>query len=226
MRVLLVEDDPEVAATMEAALADAGNQVVVAPDGETGLDTALSGNFHVIVLDWMLPRRDGASLCRALREARVAIPILMVSARDTVEDRVRGLDAGADDYLVKPFAVSELLARVRALARRTGARRQRVIRVADLAIDTAERRVERGGRAIVLGKREYELLEALALNERRVLSREVILGSVWCADPVASNTVDVHIMALRRKIDSDHPVKLIHTIRGVGYSLRVPEGDE
>ncbi|MFM7322716.1 MAG: response regulator transcription factor [Armatimonadota bacterium] len=223
MRILLVEDDPEVAAVLSSSLRDAGYDVLVAADGEAGLEAGRSPSLHAIVLDWMLPRRDGASLCRALREERVATPLLMISARDPVEDRIRGLDAGADDYLTKPFAITELLARLRALLRRSGPRRQRMIRIDTLVIDTAERRVERDGRAVVLGKREYELLAALAINERRVLTREVILSSVWCADPVASNTVDVHIMALRRKIDSESTVKLIHTIRGVGYMLRVPE---
>lgn len=223
MRILLVEDDPEVADVLSAALRDAGYEVLVTSDGEAGLAAGRNTNLHAIILDWMLPRRDGASLCRALREDRVATPILMISARDTVEDRVRGLDAGADDYLTKPFAVTELLARLRALLRRSGSRRQRMLRIDTLTIDTAERRVERNGRAIVLGRREYELLVALAINERRVLTRDVIVSSVWCADPVASNTVDVHIMALRRKVDADSEVKLIHTIRGVGYTLRVPE---
>lgn len=221
MRVLLVEDEAGIAEFVQRGLQENHYGVAVAADGETGLRLALEQRFGVIVLDIMLPRRDGLSVCRELRERRVTTPILMLTARDAVRDRVRGLETGADDYLCKPFDFSELLARVQALTRRDRVHKGRLVRIADLEVDTAARSVTRGGRRMDLTAREYDLLEALAAHEGQILSREVIQERVWMDDESYSNTVDVHIKGLRRKIDADHPVKLIHTVYGQGYVLEV-----
>ncbi|HHX39408.1 MAG TPA: response regulator transcription factor [Armatimonadetes bacterium] len=221
MRVLLVEDEAGIAEFVQRGLQEYHYHVTVAPDGETGLRLALEQRFGVIILDIMLPRRDGWSVCRELRERRVTTPILMLTARDAVRDRVRGLETGADDYLCKPFDFSELLARVQALTRRDRIHKGRLIRVADLEVDTTARTVARAGRRMDLTAREYELLEALAAHEGQILSREVIQERVWMDDESYSNTVDVHIKGLRKKIDADFPVKLIHTVYGQGYVLEV-----
>lgn len=223
MRILLIEDEAPIAAVVKKGLEEARYRVDVASDGVTGLQMALAEGYSLILLDLMLPGRDGWSVCEALRSRRVRTPILMLTARDTVQDRVRGLETGADDYLPKPFDFAELLARVRALLRREQIHKSRVIRVADLEIDTAGGRVSRGGQEIRLTPREYSLLEALAANEGRVLTREVILERIWADDESYSNTVDVHVGVLRKKIDAGRPVKLIHTVHGLGYTLRVPE---
>lgn len=223
MRVLLIEDERAIAAVVKRGLESARFSVDVAADGETGLKLALESPYSVIVLDLMLPGRDGWSICRELRDRRVTTPILMLTARDTVEDRVRGLETGADDYLPKPFDFTELLARIRALLRRDKVHKARVIRVADLEIDTAAGRVSRGGQEVHLTRREYSLLEALAANEGRVLTREVILDRIWMDEESYSNTVDVHIGLLRKKIDAGQVVKLIQTVHGVGYTLKSPD---
>jgi len=171
----------------------------------------------------MLPGADGWEVCAALRARRDTTPILMLTARDAVEDRVRGFETGADDYLSKPFHFAELLARVRGLLRRDKIHRGRIIRIADLEIDTTAGLARRAGQEVHLTPREYTLLEALAASEGRVLTREMIQDRVWRDEESYSNTVDVHITYLRRKIDADHPVKLIHTVRGAGYVLRGPE---
>jgi DNA-binding response OmpR family regulator len=171
----------------------------------------------------MLPGMDGWAICRELRERRRGVPILMLSARDAVPDRVRGLDLGADDYLPKPFEFPELLARVRALLRRDKVHRTRVIRVADLVLDTGQRQVTRAGKDIALSRREYDLLEALAGHQGQILTREVIQERVWADEDSYSNTVDVYIGLLRKKIDNGHAQKLIQTVRGVGYTLRIPD---
>jgi two-component system copper resistance phosphate regulon response regulator CusR len=211
---------------IQRGLQDAGYSVDVAADGLTGRRMAQEHTFHLIVLDLMLPGMSGLRVCEDLRAQRITVPILMLTARDGVDDRVRGLDAGADDYLPKPFAFPELLARVRALLRRDKIHRSRIIRVADLAIDTAQRRVERAGVEIGLSHREYELLEALAARESQVLTREVIQERIWMDESSVSNTVDVYIGMLRKKIDAGHDVKLIHTVRGTGYTLRAPDPEE
>ncbi len=225
MRILLVEDEAAIAAVVRRGLEEARFAVDVAEDGETGLRLALERAYDLIVLDLLLPKRDGWSVCAELRARRNTTPILMLTARDAVEDRVRGLETGADDYLPKPFAFPELLARVRALLRRDKLHKGRLIRIADLEIDTAAARVRRGGEEIHLTPREYTLLEALALNEGRVLTREVIQERVWRDEESYSNTVDVHIAVLRKKIDAGRPVKLIQTVHGLGYTLRAPDAE-
>ena len=226
MKILLVEDEGSIAAMIRRGLEASKYVVDTAADGMTGLEMALETTYGLIILDVMLPRMDGWRVCEELRMRRNAVPILMLTARDGVEDRVRGLDAGADDYLPKPFDFTELMARVRALLRRDKVHRVRVIRVGDLEIDTAQRRVTRAGAQIGLSHREYELLEALAAHESKVLTREAIQERIWMEEDAYSNTVDVYIGLLRKKIDAGHQVKLIQTVRGFGYTLRLPEGEE
>lgn len=223
MRVLLIEDDEPIAEVVKAGLEEARLTVDVATDGETGLRMALGGEYAAIVLDLMLPRLDGWSVCRALRARRDTTPILMLTARDAVADRVQGLELGADDYLPKPFDFTELVARVRALLRRDRIHKSQVIRIADLEIDTASATVRRAGREVHLTPREFRLLEALAAHEGHVLSRERIQERVWGDAESYSNTVDVHITALRKKIDAGHEVKLIQTVHGIGYTVRTPD---
>lgn len=220
MKLLVIEDDLEIASAIREGLEDAGFVVQVVRDGERGLRVALNGKFSLIILDLMLPSLDGTAICRELREARNSTPILMLSARDTLRDRVTGLELGADDYLGKPFQFEELLARIRALLRRDKIIKSSEIKVDDLLIDTAARVVYRAGKEIVLTQREYTLLEALAAREGQVLTRDTIQHAVWTDEFSTSNTVDVHVRNLRKKIDGDYPRKLIHTIVGAGYSLR------
>jgi two-component system copper resistance phosphate regulon response regulator CusR len=223
MRILVVEDDSVIANLIQKGLERARYEVEVAGDGAAGLKKALGGRYDLIILDLMLPGRDGWSVCAALRERREVVPILMLTARDAVDDRVRGLEAGADDYLHKPFDFRELLARVRALLRRDKLHKTRVVRIADLEVDTSANRVSRGGHEIQLTPREYTLLEALVLNEGRVLTREMIQDRVWRDDESFPNTVNVHVANLRKKIDAEHEVKLIQTVHGLGYTLRRPD---
>ena len=223
MKLLLIEDERPIAAVIRRGLEGARFQVDVAEDGEAGLALALTGEYSLIILDLMLPKRDGWSVCGALRNRRVTTPILMLTARDTVDDRVKGLETGADDYLPKPFDFSELIARVRALLRRDKVHKSRVIQIADLEIDTVAGSVKRAGADLHLTRREYTLLEALAVNEGRVLTREAIQDRVWMDEESYSNTVDVHIGTLRKKVDAGHDVRLIHTVHGMGYMLRAPE---
>lgn len=223
MRILLIEDDDVIAERIKAGLEKARFTVDVAFDGDTGLQMAREGPYAALILDLMLPGRDGWSVCEALRLRRNPVPILMLTARGGVEDRVHGLNAGADDYLPKPFDFNELLARVRALLRRDQMHKSQVIQIADLEIDAGSRQVRRGGREIALTPREFALLEALARNEGRPLTREYILERVWSDDESYSNTVSFHVASLRKKVDADYAVKLIHTVHGVGYVLRGPE---
>lgn len=225
MRILVVEDENAIARVVRRGLEQAHFSVEVAEDGVAGLEKALEENFALVILDLMLPKMDGWRVCEELRRRRMQVPILMLTARGAVDDRVRGLEMGADDYLPKPFDFKELLARVRALMRRDKIHRTRTIRVADLEIDTAQRRVCRAGEEIGLSHREYDLLEALAAHEGQVLTREVIQERIWMDDESYSNTVDVYIGLLRKKIDAAHEVKLIRTVRGVGYALRGPEAE-
>ncbi len=223
MRVLVVEDEPAIADFIVRGLTEQGYAVDLARDGAVALELASVGSFEVIVLDILLPKIDGLAVCRGLRERGDKTPVLMLTARDTVEDRVRGLDTGADDYLVKPFAFAEFVARVRALSRREPTMTDPVLRVADLELDTTTRTASRGDQNIVLTTKEYALLEYLMRNPNRVLTRTMITERVWNYDTLnAANVIDVYIGHLRRKIDDGHAVRLIHTVRGAGYKIAVP----
>lgn len=219
MRILLIEDEAAIAEVIQEGLEQSGYDVAVAGDGRTGLQMAEDGLYALLILDVMLPGLDGWTVCRRLREQQDARPILMLTARDSVDDRVHGLELGADDYLPKPFAFPELRARVQALLRRDRMHKGRMIRIADLEIDTRLRRVKRGGENVTLTPREYSLLEALAGRQGQTLTRELIQEVVWFDEDSFSNTVDVHVMSLRRKVDSGRVVKLIQTVHGVGYRL-------
>lgn len=220
MRVLVVEDDQEISAALRTGLEDVGYDVHIVRDGERAIRLLSRAKFSVVLLDLMLPGADGFRVCQSMRESGDTTPVLMLTARDGVKDRVTGLDTGADDYLAKPFEFEELLARIRALLRRELAAKSAVVQVEDLVVDTAKRRVERGGRPIHLTPREYDLLVALAMGSSRILTREIIQQIVWNADDTSSNTVDAHMRNLRKKIDHAFPKKLIHTIYGVGYILK------
>jgi DNA-binding response OmpR family regulator len=219
--ILLVEDERRLAQVVRRVLEEEGNTVDIAADGNDGLAIAKEGSHDVIVLDILLPGMDGIEVCRTLRADRFDTPILLLTALDGVEDRVRGLDAGADDYLPKPFAFQELLARLRALGRRrVQAREPDRLEVADLALDLRRRRAERAGKTIELSPKEFALLEFLVRNEGRVVTRTHILDHVWGYDySPDSNLVDVYVTYLRRKLDRGHNRKLIRTVRGVGYAL-------
>lgn len=220
MRILVVEDEPAIAGFIEQGLAEAGYAVDLAADGADALHWAAIADYDLIVLDVMLPDIDGLAVCGQLRARGLSTPVLMVTARDAIDDRVAGLDRGADDYLVKPFAFAELLARVRALLRREPVYRGTVLQVADLTLDTAQRTVQRAGRPISLTSKEYSLLEFLMRHPNQTLTRAVIAEHVWNYDfDNVSNLIDVHIFGLRRKIDDAHGAKLLHTVRGVGYRL-------
>ena len=226
MKILIIEDNAGIGKLVRQGLEDARFHVDWVQDGARGLTLTEEHRYSVIVLDLMLPKVDGWQVCKELRARRNRTPVLMLTARDAVEDRVRGLDLGADDYLPKPFDFAELLARVRALMRRDKIHHTRMIRVGDLEIDTAQRRASRAGRVLGLSRREYELLESLAANEGRVLTREAIQERVWMAENSFSNTVDVYIRMLRKKIDVGRPVKMIQTVHGVGYTLRLPHTED
>jgi DNA-binding response OmpR family regulator len=223
MRILVVEDERKVASFIRQGLAEEGYAVDVATDGAAALDLALGGtSYDLIVLDVMLPKRDGFAVLRALREHRMAAPVLLLTARDNVPDKVAGLDLGADDYLTKPFAFDEFLARVRALLRRRAAPRTPVLQLLDLRLDPATRQVTRGDRTISLTAREYALLEYFLRNAGRVLTRPLLAEHVWGIDfDPESNVIDVYVGYLRRKIDLPGEVRLLHTTRGAGYVLRV-----
>jgi heavy metal response regulator len=225
MRILLVEDDPNIAGFIRKGLREEHYAVDLAPDGEEGLLMAQAAAYDLLILDIMLPKLDGVTVCRRLRADRNPTPILLLTARDEVEDKVAGLDAGADDYLAKPFAFPELLARVRALLRRGNAPQPTHLKVADLELDPVAHRLWRAGREITLTGKEYALLEYLLRNANRVLTRTAIIEHVWDIHfDAMTNIVDVHIRALRAKIDRDFSSPLIHTVRGVGYVLKTPEG--
>ena len=220
MRVLVVEDEPGIAQFIRQGLREAGYAVDVAYDGEEGLDYVYVAEYDVLVLDILLPKLDGLDVLHALRARGVKTPVLLLTAKDTVEDRVRGLDSGADDYLVKPFAFPELVARLRALLRRPPLQIDPVLHLGDLAMDTARREVRRGGRVIELSPREFTLLEYFMRHPRHVLTRTQLAEHVWNFDFFNdSNVVDVYIGYLRRKIDRGSDRPLLQTVREVGYRL-------
>lgn len=218
MRILLVEDDPELASVIESGLAEQGFQVAREHDFASGKARAVLGQFDVIVLDVMLPGGSGFDLCRYLRQRGVGTPVLMLTARDAVDDRVQGLESGADDYLTKPFAFRELVARVRALARRRPIPLPETVSVADLSVDLRSHRVERAGKPIELTAKEFALLEFFVEHQGEVVDRASISTHVWDEnhDPF-TNVLEVLVRRLRRKIDDGFDVKLIHTFRGAGY---------
>jgi len=220
-----VEDDHKIAGYVKRGLEEEGYAVDAAYDGRDGLDWALAAPYDLFILDVMLPGLDGFSLCRELRRQGIQAPVLMLTARDAVDDRVDGLDAGADDYLVKPFAFRELLARLRALLRRAAdAPKRTVLQAGDLTLDTRTQRVQRGERTIELTAKEFAVLECMMRDPGRVLSRTVIADHVWSYDAYnQSNVIDVYIRNLRRKIDDGSERKLIETVRGVGYRLTVDD---
>ena len=223
MRILIIEDEKKVASFVRRALEAEQHTVDVAHDGHGGLARVRAGAYDLVVLDVMLPGRDGLAVLRALRAEGRDVPVLLLTARAGVADRVTGLDLGADDYLPKPFAIAELLARVRALLRR-GSPAPHLLTAADLTLDPATREVTRGKRRIELTPREYALLEFFLRNLGRVLGRAVIAQHVWGVDfDTFTNVIDVYVNYLRRKIDADGEPKLLHTVRGVGYVLREPE---
>lgn len=220
MRVLLAEDDARVASFVRRGLIQESFSVDVARDGRSAFHLALNEPYDVVVLDVLMPFMDGFEVLGQIRKHGCSAPVLILSAKDTVEDRVRGLNTGADDYLVKPFSLAELTARIRALLRRRSDVGQTVARVADLEMDVAARKVTRGGRRISLTPKEFALLEFLVRNHGNVLTRTMIAEHVWDQHfDSCSNVVDVFIRHLRAKVDDDFPTRLIHTIRGVGYVL-------
>jgi two-component system response regulator MprA len=224
MKILVVDDEPAVRESLRRALQLEGYDVELAGDGAEALERIDDADgVDAVVLDLSMPRLDGLEACRRLRREGNSIPVLMLTARDEVSDRVAGLDAGADDYVVKPFALDELLARLRALLRRLGPQEGEVLRFADLELDPATRQVRRGADAIDLTRTEFALLELFLLNPRQVLTRSVIFERVWGYDfGFGSNSLDVYIGYLRRKTEQGGKPRLIQTVRGVGYALREP----
>jgi two-component system copper resistance phosphate regulon response regulator CusR len=220
VRLLLVEDDIVIASELARLLEKEKFSVDVAAEGETGLRFALDNTYDLLILDVMLPHRSGWEICKAVRDARIPTPILMLTARDAVEDRVKGLEGGADDYLIKPFDFRELRARIRLLLRRDMANRQETMTFGDLTIDSKARTVRRGGHEIHLTRREFQLLVALARNAGRTLTRAVILERVWDEEESQEASVNFHVTSLRKKVDAPYDEKVIHTVHGVGYVFR------
>ena len=223
MRLLVVEDEQKVADALRDGLTGEGYDVVVARTGEEALSSVTTDTFDAILLDLTLPVRDGLEVLTTLREQQLLTPVIALTARDTVQDRVAGLDAGADDYLVKPFAFAEVLARVRAVLRRSRPDDVRPLRIGDLEIDPSTRRVTRDDRSLELTAKEFDVLYHLAQHAHQVVSRETLAREVWretARSTTLDNVMDVHISRLRRKVDHDAKVRLIHTIRGVGFTLR------
>jgi len=223
VRILVVEDEVKLAEALRRGLAADQYAVTVAHTGEDGFYLANEETFDLAILDIMLPGRDGLEILAALRRHGIHIPVLLLTARDSIEDRVQGLDAGADDYLVKPFALPELLARIRALQRRGKPDNQQRLRLADLELDAGSRSVTRGGKALELTAREFELLEYLLRHQGHVVTREMLAREIWKESArftPLDNVIDVHIARLRRKVDDEFTEKLVHTVRGVGFVLR------
>ena len=225
MRILVVEDDRKVARFVRQGLCEEGHAVEIAKDGPEALDFVFTEPaYDLIVLDVMLPGEDGFGVLKVLRSRKVAVPVLMLTARDSITDKVAGLDLGADDYLTKPFAFEEFLARVRALLRRRDTDRAPVLRLDDLTVDPATRKVARGERRIELTARQYALLEYFLRNAGRILTRQMIAQHVWGLDfDAESNVIDVYVGYLRRKIERDRERRLLHTVRGAGYVMQLEE---
>jgi DNA-binding response OmpR family regulator len=223
MHILIVEDEAKMAKALRSGLEADHHSVNVAHTGEDGFFLASTESYDLLILDLMLPGRDGMEILAAVRQKGIDVPVLILTSKDTVEDRVRGLDQGADDYLVKPFAFSELLARVRALTRRGKSESGAKLRLADLEMDAAGRAASRGGKDLSLTAREFDLLEYLLRQQGRVVSREMLARDVWketARYTPLDNVIDVHIAHLRRKLDEPFAKKLLHTVRGVGFVLR------
>lgn len=223
MRVLVVEDERKVAHALRDGLSAQGYEVVVAYDGEAGLAQLRGGIFDMLVLDLMLPKRDGYEVLSAMRQGGMTTPVLVLTAKDSIEDRVVGLDNGADDYLIKPFAFPELLARMRALLRRGGPNLPTKLVLGDLHLDVMSRRAVRNGQSLLLTVREFELLEYLLRHQGQIVSREMLARDVWQTPTRVTpmdNVIDVHIARLRRKVDDPFPRNLIHTVRGMGFVAR------
>jgi DNA-binding response OmpR family regulator len=226
MRILVVEDELKVANALKEGLEDERYDVMLAPTGEDAFYRVNTERFDLILLDLMLPGRDGIQILATIRKRGLDTPVLLLTARDSLEDRVMGLNSGADDYLIKPFAFEELLARIRALLRRGRTSEMLRLGIADLDMDIVTRRVTRGGRNIELTGREFELLEYLMRHEGQVVLRDTLARDVWketARGTPLNNVIDVHIARLRKKVDADSPEKLIHTIRGVGFMLKQGE---
>lgn len=221
MKILIAEDDLGIASALKEGLEDESYAVDVAYDGDEGLRTALADTYDIIILDVMMPEKNGYEVCQALRREGVSTPILMLTAKDQDKDIVQGLDTGADDYLTKPFSFEVLLARIRALLRRPEDKAQEVLAVGDLTLDPASKRVERGGVAIKLTGKEYAVLEYLMRNQGKVLSKTAIISHVWDFDAdVLPNNVELFIMFVRRKVDKPFNKNLIHTVSGFGYKIQ------
>jgi DNA-binding response OmpR family regulator len=220
-RILIIEDQKKLAASLRRGLQEEGHEVATAATGEDGFYQATTKNPDAVVLDLNLPGRDGLEVLRALRAQGFRKPVLILTARDAVGERVKGLDSGADDYLVKPFAFAELLARLRALLRRGGPDRETVLRAANLEVNLPERRVSRGGTELTLSNREFDLLAYLLQHRNHVVTRDMLARDVWKEpDGMMTNVIEVYINALRKKIEGSGQKPLIHTVRGVGYVLR------
>jgi DNA-binding response OmpR family regulator len=223
LRILVVEDEAKVARALREGLEREKYDVVIAPTGEEGFFLVNAEEFDLVILDLMLPGRDGLQVLSTLRKRGLQTPVLILTARDAIEDRVQGLDSGADDYLVKPFAFPELLARVRARLRRGRSEQAAYLKLADLEMDVISRKVRKRGRQLELTAREFELLEYLLRHKEQIVSREMLVRDVWHETARATpldNVIDVHINRLRRKVDDPFEPKLIHTVRGVGFVLR------
>lgn len=221
MRILVIEDEKKIAAFIKRGLTEQNYTVDVAPDGDEGLYLAEINPYDLIVLDIMLPGKDGFAVCQTLRRKNITTPILMLTARDDLRDKVFGLDSGADDYLTKPFAFAEFLARVRVLLRRHGVNKSTTLRAADLELDQLARQVVRAGKPIDLTPTEYALLEYLMLNQGQVVTRTMLSEHVWNQDfDSFSNVINVYVNYVRKKVDADFDVKLIHSVRGAGYMLK------
>ncbi len=221
MRILVIEDEKKVARFLKLGLEAESHQVDSAYDGESGEKLALSGEYDVIVLDIMLPKKNGIEVLKSIRTVGMTTPVLILTAKSSLEDKVEGLDEGADDYLVKPFAFAEFIARVRSLGRRSAVDKSTILKVADLELDTITRKARRNGKEIELTNREYALLEYFVRNVNRVLTRTVISEHIWEYNfDTGTNIVEVYVNKLRNKIDSDSEKKLIHTVRGAGYMMK------